>query len=235
MSGVFQTVLQRAISAGLYFPIEELSVEILESVTGVYNSVVLFSAGTVAGVANGIIMNPFTRVKYHYWGKVDPGKENFLTTATEILWHGGIRQLFVGTMATVHRDLVFGGVFSLLRHQILPRFFPHTKKKRNKNETYFTSNLLAGAMATILSSPLNYVRNIHYATPPTSSPQTVIKILEELWKESLKESSSFKSFRFLQHRLRIGWGTARVACGMAVGSKLYEVCAQTSLSIWSTS
>jgi hypothetical protein len=63
MSGVFQTVLQRAISAGLYFPIEELSVEILESVTGVYNSVVLFSAGTVAGVANGIIMNPFTRVK----------------------------------------------------------------------------------------------------------------------------------------------------------------------------
>lgn len=63
MSGVFQTVLQRAISAGLYFPIEELSVEALESLTGVYNSAVVFTAGTIAGVANGIIMNPFTRVK----------------------------------------------------------------------------------------------------------------------------------------------------------------------------
>lgn len=138
----------------------------------------------------------------------------------------------MGTTATVHRDLVFGGVFALLRHQILPRFFPHSLKKRSKNETNFTSNLIAGGMATILSSPLNYVRNIHYATSPTMSPQTALQILRELWKESLKESNPFHTFRFLQHRLRIGWGTARVACGMAVGAKLYEVCAQATISIW---
>lgn len=63
MAGVFQTVLQRAISAGLYFPLEELSVELLEAITGNYNSLTIFTAGTLAGVANGVIMNPFTRVK----------------------------------------------------------------------------------------------------------------------------------------------------------------------------
>lgn len=63
MSGVLQTVVQRAISAGLYFPLEELSIEFLELTFGVYNSAVVFAAGTIAGVANGVLMNPFTRVK----------------------------------------------------------------------------------------------------------------------------------------------------------------------------
>jgi hypothetical protein len=63
MSGVSQTVVQRAISAGLYFPLEELTTDALELATGYYNSVTVFCAGTIAGVANGVLMNPFTRVK----------------------------------------------------------------------------------------------------------------------------------------------------------------------------
>lgn len=133
-------------------------------------------------------------------------------------------------MATVHRDLVFGGVFAILRHQILPQIFPDSRKQRNKKGTDFVNNLIAGSAATILSSPLNYVRNIHYSTSPSHSPQSTRVVLEELWKEACAEDSTYKTARFLQHRLRIGWGTARVGCGMAVGSKLYEVCAQSSSS-----
>lgn len=251
MSGVSQTVVQRAISAGLYFPLEELTTDALEFATGYYNSFTVFCAGTIAGVANGVLMNPFTRVKvsfadslsflelrphtplfswiqYHYWGKVDTGKENFLSTAVEIFRTGGVRQFFVGTMATVHRDLLFGGIFALLRHQVLPLFLPEHKRKHNKKRTDFFSNLVAGTAATILSSPLNYVRNIHYSTSPSVAPEDSMTLLRNLWKESLKEGSRYKTFLFLQHRLRLGWGTARVGCGMAVGSKLYELCTQVA-------
>jgi hypothetical protein len=138
-------------------------------------------------------------------------------------------------MATVHRDLVFGGVFSLLRHQ-LPRLSPdYQRKTRSKKGTDFVSNLIAGMMATILSSPLNYVRNIHYSTSPSDIPQSTMVVLKDLWKESQKEGSAYRSFRFLQQRLRIGWGTARVGCGMAVGSKLYELCALSNSNSSSTS
>lgn len=63
MAGVFQTVLQRAISSGLYFPIEELTLELLTFCVGSRNAAITFAAGTLAGVANGVIMNPFTRIK----------------------------------------------------------------------------------------------------------------------------------------------------------------------------
>lgn len=164
-------------------------------------------------------------LQYHYWGKADAGKENFITTAKEILAQGGVRQLFVGTMATVQRDLVFGGVFALLRHEILPLFRPE-KKRRLKQKTGFVENLIAGMAATILSSPLNYVRNVHYATSPSDEPKTTLRILKELLEEARREPDRVTRLLFLQHRLRIGWGTARVGCGMAVGAKIYELCSQ---------
>lgn len=32
----------------------------------------------------------------------------------------------------------------------------------------------------------------------------------------------------MQGRLRIGWGTTRVGCGMAIGAKIYHICADSS-------
>jgi hypothetical protein len=69
MKGVTQTVVQRAISAGLYFPLEEIFSEILlasgenDETTKAWK---LFAAGTVAGSLNGVVMNPFTRIKVAY-------------------------------------------------------------------------------------------------------------------------------------------------------------------------
>jgi hypothetical protein len=83
-------------------------------------------------------------------------------------------------------------------------------------------------LATILSSPLNYVRNVHYATEPSVKSKSTQRILKELWIESTKEGSIVRRMRFLQTKLRIGWGTARVGCGMAVGSKIYEFFSQTT-------
>lgn len=73
MAGVTQTVAQRAISAGLYFPLEEIFAELIDDYEedcggdDLMNKQIkqwkMFLSGTCAGIINGIVMNPFTRIK----------------------------------------------------------------------------------------------------------------------------------------------------------------------------
>jgi hypothetical protein len=90
----------------------------------------------------------------------------------------------------------------------------------------FFVNGLSGFVATLLSSPLNYVRNMHYATPPSVKHRPALVILAELWANTLLEQSRWSQLKYLQQQLRVGWGTARVACGMALGAQLYDQCIQ---------
>ena len=65
MAGVFQTIIQRTISAGLYFPLEEIFSHLLflNISDTKYKPWVIFLAGNLAGATNGILMNPFARIK----------------------------------------------------------------------------------------------------------------------------------------------------------------------------
>lgn len=64
MEGVTQTVIQRAVSAGLYFPLEEIFASLLMEKQYFHSPQInSFLAGTCSGIINGIVMNPFTRVK----------------------------------------------------------------------------------------------------------------------------------------------------------------------------
>lgn len=66
-AGVMQTVIQRAMSAGLYFPMEEIFMELLSNKTSLgAQPWTTLMAGTFAGSMNGILMNPFTRIKVNY-------------------------------------------------------------------------------------------------------------------------------------------------------------------------
>lgn len=169
--------------------------------------------------------------QYHYWGKLPCGNENFLSIAREILQQGGFHQFFVGTKATVKRDLIFGGCFALLRHEFLPILIRKSKNamehaeapNSSRKRTDFAINMIAATVATILSSPMNYVRNIHYATDPSSKPATSIQILRELVHRANHENPTWSGrVHFMQQMLRLGWGTLRVGCGMAVGAMLYD-------------
>ena len=51
-------------------------------------------------------------------------------------------------------------------------------------------------------------------------PPGSVRILLDLAKEARAQGKDAAGF--LQNRLRLGWGTARVAVGMAVGQYLYE-------------
>jgi hypothetical protein len=162
---------------------------------------------------------------------------------------GGYKLFFAGTQATVYRDLVFGGVYALIRHS------SWLDDKFNGDGSVdimskFWNNVIAAFAATILSSPLNYVRNIRYAQPPDQQAGSSLYILRELWRDAKEKfvlpkpdaSSSLKMqlpvslyrLLYLQHRLQIGWGTTRVAVGMACASQIYEKCVSVSLHALTT-
>jgi hypothetical protein len=125
---------------------------------------------------------------------------------------GGVRVFVVGTGATVNRDLVFGGVYALMRHELLTSAKNDGDRKNNKKKTPpgFLVNLISACIATVASSPWNYVRNVHYATEKGQSPLPSWAIVRGLWDDAMREGSLFERVRFLQTRLRIGWGTVRV-------------------------
>jgi hypothetical protein len=104
----------------------------------------------------------------------------------------------------------------------------HGLLKKDNTMNKFFVNGVSGFVATLLSSPLNYVRNMHYATPPSVKHQPGLVILADLWSTMLLEKSFWARVLYLQQQLRVGWGTARVACGMALGAQLYDKC--TSLA-----
>lgn len=217
-------------SAGLYFPLEEIFRNLVKDTldkTSQLKSFETLIAGTIAGSMYGLILNPIASIKYHYWGHTGTGKESFISTALRMYRKGGFSPFFAGTSATVLRDLVFGGVFSTLRHDVLikPKVDQHRKTKGGYDRfNAFIIDVMSAASATIISSPLNYVRDMHYSTPSDQKPRTIKKQLIALWEESLLEETRYKQIVLLQRKLRIGWGTGRVGCGMAVGSYLYSVC-----------
>lgn len=71
MAGVMQTITQRAISSGLYFPLEDIFAELI---TKHYNEpdnsgiqrTIRFVSGLLAGSTNGILLNPFSSVKVRH-------------------------------------------------------------------------------------------------------------------------------------------------------------------------
>lgn len=144
---------------------------------------------------------------------------------------GGFKPFFVGSTATIGRDLVFGGFFALFRHELFSRTKSSSAGSSSSKQPgdKFLVNLFAASAATILSSPLNYVRNIHYATPPDVKPDTFWKIFSDLVCNALREPTLLQKLSYIQSRYRIGWGTARVGCGMAFGSYIYNQCAQTEI------
>lgn len=138
--------------------------------------------------------------------------------------HGGLRPFFAGTWATVGRDMLFGGCFAVIRHGLMSHEYSNSRSELSNK---MIINGFAGFIATIASSPLNYVRNIHYATDPSVCHTPGFQILRKLWIDSKQtQPRTFLSqLSYLQQQLRIGWGTARVACGMALGAQIYDTCA----------
>ena len=89
--------------------------------------------------------------------------------------------------------------------------------------------MFSACVATVVSSPLNYVRNIQYAVDPTigQRPEPARVILRKLWVQGRGCVTVFRRVAWLQRQLRLGWGTARVGFGMAFSEQIYNFCARS--------
>lgn len=70
-TGLLQSIFQRAISAGLYFPLEEYFMEYLSNINEKKNEKlsrhwITLAAGNCAGAINGFALNPLTAIKVIY-------------------------------------------------------------------------------------------------------------------------------------------------------------------------
>jgi len=121
-----------------------------------------------------------------------------------------------GCYSALLRDMIFGATFSGLRNL--------RKLSNDEKVTRFTVNALSCFVATTLSSPLNYSRNVQYATSSNKECPGIIMVLRDLKAKVYSEQKTLISrLQRFQSHLRLGWGTARVAIGMSLIELLYSV------------
>ena len=216
-SGLSQSIGGRALSSGLYFPLEQFFFRKFhqeENHSNSNHSGRNFAAGTAAGAVNAMILNPLSAIRYKTWSRITYNR-GMVQEAMNMLQQGGIGVLYKGLASTLLRDVTFGGCYTFMRLQAqwvydLPP------------EYQWMANLFAAALATIVSGPFNLVRNVQYSTKSSEISPTSYEVISELMNETRQIESTPQQLRYLSQRLRIGWGTARVATGMAFGHWVYD-------------
>jgi hypothetical protein len=215
--GFWQSIGGRALQGGLYFPAEHFFLRCIKDQQHEGDPRWNFLAGTAAGCLNACILNPISAVKYKTWGRQRHEHSG--------MWHeimgmfqkssGSIRPFFNGLAPTLARDVVFGGTYTWLRLQLSFTFElePHQE---------WRGNFVAAGLATIVSGPFNYVRTIQFATRSHEKADRMVYILRDLAQATARQDGLLAALRFLQARLRIGWGTARVAFGMSFAHAVYN-------------
>lgn len=172
--------------------------------------------GFLSGAINGLLNNSVSAIKYHTWGQEERA---FFRSMREMKAQGGLRPFVKGTIATIGRETVFGASYEVIRFLLRK----HDDSSSKGSFGIFAADTCAAGISTIASSPLNYARSLQYATAPEHPVPTIRAILSTLWHESKATNQRpLERLSFFQQRLRIGWGTARVAVGMAMGQKIFD-------------
>ncbi len=206
--GFLNGMLQRTLSSGLYFPLYDFYLRPVSKFLPLSDNLVPIVSGNFAGITSGILLNSLCVIKYGNWGsEISTGE-----TAKMLIRKNGLKTFLNGTGTTMCRDAVFGSLFAGIRYNM-------TNENSTRIERMYAS-VIAGGAGTIFSSPFNYARNMKYAAGASGLPSpSILKIFSDLKTDVMNESRPLSS---LQGRLRVGWGTTRVAIGMAVGFELYE-------------
>eukprot|EP00038_Savillea_parva_P014343 m.10808 g.10808 ORF g.10808 m.10808 type:complete len:481 (-) comp2780_c0_seq1:144-1586(-) len=208
--GFLQSVWVRAISGGLYYPLEDVFVQRLERFDS-SSPAIPYVAGSLAGVFSSGILNPLQAVKYRTWFKNDPRAA--WHEAARMWANGGWAPFMRGLWPRLMRDIVFGATYTSLRFRWGEQVPEHLE---------LLTNTLAAGTATVLSGPLNYAQNIQYGTSSKAEQPGTYRILRDLVRETRAQTTPTGKLSLLTSRLRIGWGTVRVAFGMAFGNLLYD-------------
>ena len=211
--GSSQAIMQRILSGMLYFAAAS-QIRTMTENAKLFTSENWrnFFVGSTAGAINGIVLNQMSVVKYYTWGRKN---RRFIDSSKHIIRNGGFNVLFKGVNATISRDIVFGIVYEVSRSS-----FRNMTSNDTSGSVIVVSNFIAAALATTVSGPFNFARNMKYATSVSKTPpSTFYCIYKLLILDSFKQE---KPFSYLQQRMKVGWGTARVAVSMASSQWIFD-------------
>ena len=140
-SGLFQSLGHRILSGTLYFPLEDYFMKAIPSSLPFYH----FWVGSLAGMVNGMVLNPISAIRYQYWNKnisystttknmkssfqssqqstttngggssSSKRYQSFLSTGHQMFKQGGFSSIFRGNLVTMVRDVIFGSIFTISR------------------------------------------------------------------------------------------------------------------------
>lgn len=216
--GFQQVVVSRSISTGMYYimqgTLNDYCYPYLRDQLHLSESATQFVIGSAAGCISGIITNPLAAIKFYTW--LDT-KRNFKSSVS-CLASAGIKPFMRGIGASAMRDTFYGCIYEVLRHKssnhVSQDNFPTAPPG-------FIPNSIAAGVATIVTSPINYARNVQYATPPAQPTPSMIAI----WKALRNEAKNYPSkcqLQFFSRKLQLGPGISRVAIGAGVAQLVYD-------------
>jgi len=221
--GLGQSIIGRAVSTGLWFPLEAVAIDAVGHHTELSPSVSSAVAGQLAGATNALLLSPLSFIKFQTWG-LPEGKRSFSRTFSKIYRTAGAMAFFRGLPATVLRDAIFGGCFAWLRFRL--RNYTEVGAPAASNDypggVCFAADAAAAGAATTVSAPLNYARNVQFGTPVSSALPTTWTVVGRLWREASEQPTASARVRVLMQRTNVGWGTLRVAAGMALTSSIFS-------------
>jgi len=221
--GLGQSLVGRAVSTGLWFPLERMAQDFFGRQGIAERSPTLAStaAGQTAGVMNALLLSPLQFIKYQTWG-LPEGKRSFGRTALKIHRTAGVSIFFRGLPATMMRDALFGGCFSTTRHALRGRA-AHAARDRELpvEPLQFGADFVAAGAATTLSAPFNYARNMQFSARLADPTPGTWPLLQHLLREARALPTLSARLGFLLRRNNVGWGTLRVAGGMALTAHLF--------------
>jgi Mitochondrial carrier protein len=168
------------------------------------NTTNTFLSGVLAGAVNACVLNPLSVMKYRKWGNAGQGGNIYSEILHVLRISGGsLRPFANGLLPTIYRDVVFGGCYTYMRLE-LQYSFPSSQP--------WQTNMIAAGVATALSGPFNYVRNIQYGTKSNARAPSTYAVLVDLARETCTAPRTRMLDRlvFLCTKLRVGWGTVRV-------------------------
>lgn len=215
--GLSQTLIHRTYTSGLYYILQaELGQRFHPVLRNKYHLNELssqFVVGLMIGAASGVMGNGLAAVKYHTWGHED---RNLRCSVKQMWTHGGIFPFFRGMNATIARDMTFAAFYEGLRYLFRAQLDGELGKR-------IISDFMAAFIATSFSAPFNYARVQQYAT----SPKERAPSMRESFRKIMHQAEPYKGLSkisFFQRHFKLGWGTSRVGCSMALGQTLFDAC-----------
>ena len=225
--GALNAVTYRVTSASLYLGLQDiatLSVGLYLVTSDVTQRALV---GVFAGTTNGVLLNHLQAIKYQMWTTNQP---TTIHTVKFMYNKGGIKSFTNGMTVNVGRDGCFGITYETTRH-VLSRIVRGGSKESKNQFVDALTNCTAAGLGTIISSPLNYARNLKYGTTPGHAVPTVAHLLNELVDSVRKKRTLREKMTLLQARLVLGWGTARVAFGMTLGQGIFDLAKRHALQM----